>query len=165
MRLGDADAERLKLLGRFYDPNSAAFIESAGVATGDSIADLGCGHGAITDRIAARVGDTGTVYAVDASAPTVARCCCRSPMSAACIFCPALMKATSGAPGGMRWADHAARPTTSLTVSRNCSTKPALPSTVATATSPLLARRKPSSFTLWDSTSVHRLSERNRRSR
>lgn len=68
MRLGDADAERLKLLGRFYDPNSAAFIESAGVAAGDSIADVGCGHGAVTDRIAARVGDAGTVYAVDASA-------------------------------------------------------------------------------------------------
>ena len=68
MGLGDADAERLKLLGRFYDPNSAAFIESAGVAAGHSIVDLGCGHGAVTDRIAARVGDTGTVYAVDASA-------------------------------------------------------------------------------------------------
>jgi ubiquinone/menaquinone biosynthesis C-methylase UbiE len=67
MRLGDADAERLKLLGRFYDPNSAAFIESAGVAAGDSVADVGCGHGAVTDRIAARVGDTGSVYAVDAS--------------------------------------------------------------------------------------------------
>ena len=30
--------------------------------------DLGCGHGAVTDRIAVRLGDTGTVYAVDASA-------------------------------------------------------------------------------------------------
>lgn len=68
MRLGDADADRLKLLGRFYDPNSGAFIESAGVTAGDSVVDLGCGHGMVTDRIAARVGDTGTVYAVDASA-------------------------------------------------------------------------------------------------
>lgn len=42
MRLGDADAERRKPLGRFYDPNSVAFIESAGVAAGDSIADVGC---------------------------------------------------------------------------------------------------------------------------
>jgi SAM-dependent methyltransferase len=67
MQVGDADAGRLKLLGRFYDPSSAAFIESAGVAAGDSVADLGCGHGAVTERIAARVGDTGTVYAVDAS--------------------------------------------------------------------------------------------------
>jgi ubiquinone/menaquinone biosynthesis C-methylase UbiE len=68
MRLGHADAERLELLGRFYDPNSAAFIESAGVAAGDSLVDLGCGHGSVTERFAARVGDTGTVYAVDASA-------------------------------------------------------------------------------------------------
>lgn len=68
MRLGDADAERLRLLARFYDPNSAAFLESAGVSVGDSVADLGCGHGAVTDRIAARVGSTGVVYAVDASA-------------------------------------------------------------------------------------------------
>lgn len=67
MRLGAADAERLELLGQFYDPNSAAFIESAGVAAGDTVVDLGCGHGAVTDRIAARVGDTGRVYAVDAS--------------------------------------------------------------------------------------------------
>lgn len=67
MQVGDADAGRLKLLGRFYDPHSAAFLEAAGVAAGDSVADLGCGHGAVTDRIAARVGDTGTVYAVDAS--------------------------------------------------------------------------------------------------
>lgn len=68
MRLGNADAERLTLLGQFYDPSSAAFIESAGIGAGHSVADLGCGHGAITDRIADRVGDTGTVYAVDASA-------------------------------------------------------------------------------------------------
>jgi SAM-dependent methyltransferase len=67
MRLGDADTERLKLLGRFYDPNSAAFLESAGVCTGDTAVDLGCGHGAVTDLIAARVGGIGTVYAVDAS--------------------------------------------------------------------------------------------------
>jgi ubiquinone/menaquinone biosynthesis C-methylase UbiE len=68
MRLGDADAERLSLLGRFYDPNSAAFLESAGVTVGDSAVDLGCGHGAVTARIAERVGDTGHVYAVDTSA-------------------------------------------------------------------------------------------------
>lgn len=68
MQVGDADAQRLKTLGRFYDPNSGAFIESAGVAPGDSVVDLGCGHGAVTDRIAARVGDNGAVYAVDASA-------------------------------------------------------------------------------------------------
>lgn len=68
MQVGDADAERLTLLGRFYDPNTAAFLESTGVSAGDSVVDLGCGHGAVTDRIAARVGNTGVVYVVDASA-------------------------------------------------------------------------------------------------
>ena len=68
MQLGDNDADRLTLLGQFYDPSSAAFLESACVAEGDSIADLGCGHGGVTNRIADRVGEAGTVYAVDASA-------------------------------------------------------------------------------------------------
>lgn len=68
MQVGSNDGERLKLLGQFYDPNSGAFLESAGVAQGDSIVDLGCGHGGVTDRMARRVGESGTVYAVDASA-------------------------------------------------------------------------------------------------
>ena len=67
MHLGDADAKRLTLLGQFCDPNSAAFLEAAGVQPGDRVVDLGCGHGGVTDRIAARVGDSGVVYAVDAA--------------------------------------------------------------------------------------------------
>ena len=67
MKIGTADAQRLKLLGRFYDPSTSAFLEAAGVAHGDSAVDIGCGHGGITDRIAARVGDSGRVYAVDSS--------------------------------------------------------------------------------------------------
>jgi SAM-dependent methyltransferase len=67
MQIGDADARRLRLLGQFYDPISSAFLEVAGVRLGDTVADIGCGHGGVTERIAARVGDTGRVYAVDAS--------------------------------------------------------------------------------------------------
>ena len=67
MQIGDADARRLELLGQFYDPMSSAFLEAAGVGLGDTVADVGCGHGGVTERIAARVGDTGRVYAVDAS--------------------------------------------------------------------------------------------------
>jgi SAM-dependent methyltransferase len=67
MQIGDADARRLQLLGQFYDPMSSAFLEAAGVRPGDTVADLGCGHGGVTERIAARVGDAGHVYAVDAS--------------------------------------------------------------------------------------------------
>jgi ubiquinone/menaquinone biosynthesis C-methylase UbiE len=68
MRTGDADARRLQLLGQFYDPMSTAFLEAAGVRAGHTVADIGCGHGGVTERIAARVGDTGRVYAVDSSA-------------------------------------------------------------------------------------------------
>lgn len=67
MQIGDADAQRLELLGQFYDPASAAFLEAAGVRAGDRVVDLGCGHGGVTERIADRVGDTGHVYAVDSS--------------------------------------------------------------------------------------------------
>lgn len=67
MQIGDADARRLRLLGQFYDPMSSAFLEAAGVRPGDTVADLGCGHGGVTERIAALVGDAGRVYAVDAS--------------------------------------------------------------------------------------------------
>lgn len=68
MQIGDADARRLQLLGQFYDPMSAAFLEAAGVRPGDSVADVGCGHGGVTARIASRVGDAGQVYAIDSSA-------------------------------------------------------------------------------------------------
>jgi SAM-dependent methyltransferase len=68
MPVGDADAIRLALLGQFYDPASSAFLEAAGVSQGDTVADLGCGHGGVTERLAARVGQHGVVYAVDASA-------------------------------------------------------------------------------------------------
>jgi SAM-dependent methyltransferase len=71
MHVGVDDSERLRLLGRFYDPNSGAFLESAGVAEGHSIVDLGCGHGGVTDRMASRVGESGRVYAVDASAEQI----------------------------------------------------------------------------------------------
>jgi ubiquinone/menaquinone biosynthesis C-methylase UbiE len=67
MQIGDADAERLELLGQFYDPASSAFLEAAGISPGDCVADLGCGHGGVTDRIAALIGDTGQVFAVDSS--------------------------------------------------------------------------------------------------
>lgn len=67
MQIGGADARRLRLLGQFYDPMSSAFLEAAGVRPGDTVADVGCGHGGVTERIASYVGDAGRVYAVDAS--------------------------------------------------------------------------------------------------
>ena len=68
MAVGDFDAARLALLDQFYNPSSRAFCESAGVAEGDTVADIGCGHGSMTRWLAERVGPHGAVYAVDASA-------------------------------------------------------------------------------------------------
>jgi ubiquinone/menaquinone biosynthesis C-methylase UbiE len=67
MQLGTADADRLALLGNHYNPNTHAFLNIAGVGPGDSVIDIGCGHGAVTSWLAKRVGDTGTVFALDAS--------------------------------------------------------------------------------------------------
>ncbi len=68
MAVGDRDAARLGLLDQHYDPSSKAFCESAGVAAGDTVADIGCGHGSMTRWLADRVGPDGLVYAVDDSA-------------------------------------------------------------------------------------------------
>lgn len=69
MRLGDADATRLTLLGQFYDPNSPAFLEAAGVEPGDRVVELGCGHGGVAERITARVGESGVVYMSEIGVP------------------------------------------------------------------------------------------------
>jgi SAM-dependent methyltransferase len=67
MNIGEADLQRLAILGRYYDPASRAFLESIGLGEGDVIADIGCGHGAMTAWLAGQVAATGKVYAVDSS--------------------------------------------------------------------------------------------------
>jgi ubiquinone/menaquinone biosynthesis C-methylase UbiE len=68
MAVGESDAARLDLVDRLYNPSSRAFCESAGMAEGNSVADIGCGHGSMTRWFAEQVGPNGLVYAVDASA-------------------------------------------------------------------------------------------------
>ncbi|MBV7706685.1 class I SAM-dependent methyltransferase [Nocardia nova] len=68
MAVGDRDAARLALLDQHYNPSSRAFLESVGLCAGATVADIGCGHGAMTAWLAERVGPDGVVYAVDASA-------------------------------------------------------------------------------------------------
>jgi ubiquinone/menaquinone biosynthesis C-methylase UbiE len=64
---GEADVDRLVLLNEHYNPTSRALLESVGLRAGSAIADVGCGHGAMTAWMAERVGPTGLVYAVDVS--------------------------------------------------------------------------------------------------
>jgi ubiquinone/menaquinone biosynthesis C-methylase UbiE len=65
--VGAADLQRLKLLQHHYDPSSRALLESVGIAAGDRVADVGCGHGGMTAWLARCVGASGVVYALDAS--------------------------------------------------------------------------------------------------
>ncbi len=68
--LGDDDPElaRLDALSRLYAPATAAWLDTAGLAPGATVVDLGCGLGAVTLAAAERVGPTGRVIGVDAAA-------------------------------------------------------------------------------------------------
>ncbi len=65
-----ADAYGL-FMGRFSGPLAAVFADFAGVAAGQTVLDVGCGTGALTDVLVTRLG-TGRVRAVDPSQSFVA---------------------------------------------------------------------------------------------
>ena len=65
--VGTTNVDRLQLLNEHYNPSSRALLEMVGVRSGGRVADIGCGHGAMSAWLAERVGPTGKVYAVDSS--------------------------------------------------------------------------------------------------
>ena len=60
-----------KFMGRFSEPLAERFVDFAGVTAGQRALDVGCGPGALTARLAGRLG-TQNVAAVDPSEPFVA---------------------------------------------------------------------------------------------
>lgn len=68
---GEAAAERLRLLHRVAGPGTLRALNAAGLAAGMSAIDVGCGIGSVTRQIADRVGPSGRVAGVDASAEQV----------------------------------------------------------------------------------------------
>jgi ubiquinone/menaquinone biosynthesis C-methylase UbiE len=64
---GSAEPElaRLAALAQVYGAATTAWLDSAGLTPGMTVADLGCGPGAVTLELARRVGPTGRVIAVD----------------------------------------------------------------------------------------------------
>jgi SAM-dependent methyltransferase len=56
---------RLKLLEEYHDPLTAAQLDAIGVGAGWRCLDVGAGGGSVTRMLAKRVGNTGSVLAVD----------------------------------------------------------------------------------------------------
>src|ERR687897_3209640 len=65
LRGGRAGAERLRLLNRVKWPTTQPLLRAAGLRTGMSCLDVGCGSGDVTLKMAALVGTEGNVVGVD----------------------------------------------------------------------------------------------------
>ena len=63
-----------------------AAIEAAAPATGECVLDVGCGAGASSLALAARVGPEGQVLGVDISEPLIARACALAPRDTPVLF-------------------------------------------------------------------------------
>ncbi|TCW79574.1 SAM-dependent methyltransferase [Burkholderia sp. SRS-46] len=63
-----------------------AAIEAAAPATGERVLDIGCGAGASSLALAARVGARGHVLGVDISEPLIRRACALAPQDTAALF-------------------------------------------------------------------------------
>jgi SAM-dependent methyltransferase len=61
-----AELERLDRQARLLAPMAERAFDAVGVAPGWTCLDVGCGTGAVTEQLAARVGRTGRVVALDA---------------------------------------------------------------------------------------------------
>lgn len=72
LRVGEAGAERLRLLNKTCNPFSVDLLDKLGDISGKHILDLGCGTGIMTVELAKRVGIHGTVTAVDVSTEQLA---------------------------------------------------------------------------------------------
>jgi SAM-dependent methyltransferase len=67
-----------RFMGRYLPTLASAFADVAGVSSGMSVVDVGCGPGGLTHELAARVGAT-NVAAVDPASQFVAACRERNP--------------------------------------------------------------------------------------
>lgn len=98
---GDAAVRRLHALHRVYSPAGRRVLQQAGLTTGMTAADFGCGVGATTRMLAEMVGDSGAVTGIDVSAPQLeqSRALCRAEGMSHVTFVEASADAT-GLPRG-----------------------------------------------------------------
>lgn len=72
LRGGEKGAERLKLLARTVWPTTRIFLRRLGLRPGMTCLDAGCGIGAVSLRLARRVGAGGHVVGIDLDEPALA---------------------------------------------------------------------------------------------
>jgi SAM-dependent methyltransferase len=65
-RLDDAEVARFRTMAVNAERHEGGLWERAGIASGATVLDLGCGPGALLPLLAERVGPRGTIIAVDA---------------------------------------------------------------------------------------------------
>ena len=71
IRGGLAGRERLRVLGRVFQPTTLALLERAGVGPGLHCLDVGCGGGDVTRDLARLVGPSGSVVGLDVDATKI----------------------------------------------------------------------------------------------
>lgn len=64
---GEEGAHRLKVVNTVHGPDTEAFLLRAGIRSGMRVADIGCGIGTISCRMAEQVGPGGSVTGIDIS--------------------------------------------------------------------------------------------------
>src|SRR5262245_59988076 len=65
IRGGLEGRERLRVLGRVFQPTTLSLLERAGVGPGQHCLDVGCGGGDVTRDLAQLVGPSGSVVGLD----------------------------------------------------------------------------------------------------
>ena len=68
---GKADSKRLSILNKIYNPISCDFLKESGLATGDTVLEVGCGCGDMACWIGNYIGNRGLVVAVDQDAKQI----------------------------------------------------------------------------------------------
>ena len=65
IRGGEEGTRRLDLLARVMGPTTEALLDGSGIGPGMTCLDIGCGAGHVSRNLAARVGPSGRVVAID----------------------------------------------------------------------------------------------------
>lgn len=85
-RSGEVWRDNQSRLDRMLAPYGAAAIAAASPVPGERVLDVGCGSGATTLELAARVGASGSVLGLDISEPLLSRARERTPQGAPVSF-------------------------------------------------------------------------------